>query len=180
MIKTVRAHQPWSNLFFFFCDNPTLLIIFYPSFNHIWDDSLCSKSSFPFPFPLLAIFSPFPQTESLFTGNVWCALLPGRVDLPQVDLLASGASLFWFLAAKRPTASDEVARGRPAPYEIRRRTFLKVSLAGSAKKEQDEKSCIVSHVKFILCDHIRNSLDHSVLQSIDITRRNLMLITLRD
>ena len=29
------------------------------------------------------------------------------------------------LAAKRPTASDEVARG-PAPYEIRRRTFLKV------------------------------------------------------
>ena len=30
------------------------------------------------------------------------------------------------LAAKRPTASDEVARGRPAPHEIRRRTFLKV------------------------------------------------------
>ena len=30
------------------------------------------------------------------------------------------------LASKRPTASDEVARGRPAPYEIRRRTFLKV------------------------------------------------------
>ena len=31
------------------------------------------------------------------------------------------------LAAKRPTASDEVARGlRPSPYEIRRRTFLKV------------------------------------------------------
>ena len=29
------------------------------------------------------------------------------------------------LAAKRPTASDEVARG-PAPHEIRRRTFLKV------------------------------------------------------
>ena len=28
------------------------------------------------------------------------------------------------LAAKRPTASDEVARGRPAPHEIRRRTFL--------------------------------------------------------
>ena len=33
--------------------------------------------------------------------------------------------------------------------------------------------------KFILCDHVRNSHDHSVLQSIDITRRNLMLITLR-
>ena len=96
MIKTVRAHQPWSNLYFFFCDHPTLFIIFYLSFNHIWDDSLCSKSSFPFPsFPLLAIFSPFLQTESLFTGNVWWALLPGRVDLPQVDLLASGASLFW-------------------------------------------------------------------------------------
>ena len=33
--------------------------------------------------------------------------------------------------------------------------------------------------KFILCDHVRNSHDHSVLQNIDITRRNLMLITLR-
>ena len=32
---------------------------------------------------------------------------------------------------------------------------------------------------FMLCDHVRNSLDHSVLQSIDITRRNLMLVTLR-
>ena len=32
--------------------------------------------------------------------------------------------------------------------------------------------------KFILCDNICNSHDHSVLQSIDITRRNLMLITL--
>ena len=31
----------------------------------------------------------------------------------------------------------------------------------------------------IVCDHVRNSHDHSVLQSIDITRRNLMLITLR-
>ena len=33
--------------------------------------------------------------------------------------------------------------------------------------------------KFILCDHVCNSHDHSVLQSIDITKRNLMLITLR-
>ena len=34
-----------------------------------------------------------------------------------------------YLAAKRPNASGEVARGlRPAPYEIRRRTFLKVYL----------------------------------------------------
>ena len=33
--------------------------------------------------------------------------------------------------------------------------------------------------KFILFDHVCNSHDHSVLQSIDITRRNLMLITLR-
>ena len=33
--------------------------------------------------------------------------------------------------------------------------------------------------KFILCDHVCNSHDHSVLQSIYITRRNLMLITLR-
>ena len=33
--------------------------------------------------------------------------------------------------------------------------------------------------KFILCDHVRNSHDHSVLQSIDITKRNLMLISLR-
>ena len=33
--------------------------------------------------------------------------------------------------------------------------------------------------KFILRDHVRNSHDHSVLQSIDITRRNVMMITLR-
>ena len=33
--------------------------------------------------------------------------------------------------------------------------------------------------KFILYDHVCNSRDHSVLRSIDITRRNLMLITLR-
>ena len=33
--------------------------------------------------------------------------------------------------------------------------------------------------KFILCDHVRNSHDHLVLQSIDIIGRNLMLITLR-
>ena len=33
--------------------------------------------------------------------------------------------------------------------------------------------------KFILCDHVFISYDQSVLQSIDITRRNLMLITLR-
>ena len=33
--------------------------------------------------------------------------------------------------------------------------------------------------KLILCDHVRNSHDLSVLPSIDITRRNWMLITLR-
>ena len=33
--------------------------------------------------------------------------------------------------------------------------------------------------KFILCDHLHNSHDHSVLQSIDITWGKLMLITLR-
>ena len=33
--------------------------------------------------------------------------------------------------------------------------------------------------KIILCDHVRNSHDHSVLQFTDITRRNLMLITLK-
>ena len=33
--------------------------------------------------------------------------------------------------------------------------------------------------KYILCDHVLNSHDHSVLQSVDITRRNLMLIALR-
>ena len=33
--------------------------------------------------------------------------------------------------------------------------------------------------EFMLCDHVHNSHDHSVLQSIDITRTNLMLITLR-
>ena len=34
--------------------------------------------------------------------------------------------------------------------------------------------------KFILCDYVLNSYDYSVLQNIDITRRYLMLITLRD
>ena len=34
--------------------------------------------------------------------------------------------------------------------------------------------------KLILSDHVHNSHDHSFLQSIDITRRNLTLITLRD
>ena len=38
-----------------------------------------------------------------------------RVDSLQVDLLASGATLFW------------PQNGRPAPYEIRRRTFFKSS-----------------------------------------------------
>ena len=33
--------------------------------------------------------------------------------------------------------------------------------------------------KLILCDHVRNSHDDSVLQSIDISSRNLMLITLK-
>ena len=33
--------------------------------------------------------------------------------------------------------------------------------------------------KFVFCDHVRDSHDHSVLQIIDITRRNLILITLR-
>ena len=31
----------------------------------------------------------------------------------------------------------------------------------------------------MLCDHVRNSHDRSVLQSIDITRKDLMLITVR-
>ena len=34
-------------------------------------------------------------------------------------------------------------------------------------------------IRIFLCDHVLNSHDHSVLQSIDITRRKLMLITLR-
>ena len=34
-------------------------------------------------------------------------------------------------------------------------------------------------IKFIFCDHVRNSHDHSVSQNIDITRRNLILITLK-
>ena len=41
--------------------------------------------------------------------------------------------------------------------------------------EVDKKSL----TKFIFCDHVCNSHDRYVLQSIDITRRNLMLITLR-
>ena len=45
-----------------------------------------------------------------------------NIDLLQVDLLASGASLFWPRSGRpRATKSREVA-----PYEIRRRIFLKV------------------------------------------------------
>ena len=33
--------------------------------------------------------------------------------------------------------------------------------------------------KFILCDLVRNSHDQSVLKSIDVTRRNLVLTTVR-
>ena len=40
------------------------------------------------------------------------------------------------------------------------------------------RSCKILR-KFILCDHVFISYDQSVLQSIDITRRNLMLINLR-
>ena len=42
-----------------------------------------------------------------------------------------------------------------------------------------EEKLIKYQTKNILCDHVLNSHDHSVLQSIAITRRNLMLITLR-
>ena len=45
------------------------------------------------------------------------------------------------------------------------------------QKKRGEVDKISSN--FILCDHVRNSHDHSILQSIDITRRNLMLITPR-
>ena len=145
MIKTVRAHQPWSKLYFFstITQHFSLFFIFLSTTSQmkVYVQKLLSVS---LPSPR-DFFSPFPQTESLFTGNVWWALLPGRVDLPQVDLLA-------FLATKRPTASDEVARGRPAPYEIRRRTFLKVYWPGRANKEQSEKSWIVSHINFIFID----------------------------
>ena len=67
----------------------------------------------------------YPQRKLCF----FCSFSSSKVDLLQVDLylLARGVSLF--LAAKRPTASDEVARG-PAPYEIRRRTVLKVYVQG--------------------------------------------------
>ena len=55
---------------------------------------------------------------------------PMKADHPSAIRLATSRPLGErsepCLAAKRPTASDEVARGRPAPHEIRRRTFLKV------------------------------------------------------
>ena len=38
---------------------------------------------------------------------------------------------------------------------------------------------VVGRSKFILCDHVLNSHNHSVLQNIAVTRRNLMLITVR-
>ena len=50
-------------------------------------------------------------------------VLQSILDLLQVDLLASGASLVWPRSGRpRATKSREVV----PPYEIRRRTFLKV------------------------------------------------------
>ena len=46
-------------------------------------------------------------------------------------------------------------------------------------KSSGEKMIKIMSSKFVFCDRVRNSHEYSVLISIDITRRNLMLITLR-
>ena len=82
-------------------------------------------------------FTVFALFYFVFEGNFQVQAPPGggayiwRGDL--TDRLATSGPLGErsepYLAAKRPNASDQVARGlRPAPYEIRRRTFLKVYL----------------------------------------------------
>ena len=75
----------------------------------------------------------------------------------------------WRNVGSARTVTLPSQKGEPA---ARRVTLL----AKPTKEVVGEVNKILS--KFILCDHVRNSHDHSVLQSIDITRRNLMLITL--
>ena len=66
----------------------------------------------------------------------------------------------------------------PYPFKVRSKfEFSFVAAIHLLQKEWGEVDKISS--EFILCDHVHNSHDHSVLQSTDITRRNLILITLR-
>ena len=62
------------------------------------------------------------------------------------------------------------------PYDQNLNSYL-LPLFISCRSSGGEVDKISS--KFILCDQVRNSHDPSVLQSIDIKRRNLTLITLR-
>ena len=67
-----------------------------------------------------SIFSSFPLSHILGKRSFVYIPADSRVDLLQVDLLASGG--------QRALFGREAAGGerRPAPYEIRRRTFWKV------------------------------------------------------
>ena len=64
----------------------------------------------------------------------------------------------------------------PLNLKIKSWILIIVALIHFIQKKWGEVDKISS--KFILCDHVLNSHDHSVLQSIDITTRNLALITL--
>ena len=72
-----------------------------------------------------SLFTSSYPSYLFLTLSATCDSLTCRfIDLLQVDLLASGARLVWPRSGRpRATKSREL---RPAPYEIRRRTFLKV------------------------------------------------------
>ena len=57
--------------------------------------------------------------------------------------------------------------------------FLEILLPLFISYRSSWQKLIKKSSKFILYDHVPNSHDHSVLQSINITRGNLMLVILR-
>ena len=145
-----------------------------------------SASLFPFPFfsssPLFPPVPPFPLVPlvplfPLFPGSSCSPLFslfltPCSPVLPvPPDQIRSDEKLdYLFTACLEDT--QNVAVILRSKFE-----FSFVATIHFLQKLWGEVDKISS--KFILCDHVHNSLDRSVLQSIDITRRNLMLITLR-
>ena len=100
------------------------------------------------------------STIDLLTGQSWCALKPWYTGGgPEQGFLYCFADR---LNPLNPGIKIEILILFPYSFPI--------TVVGEVGK---------TFSKFILCDHVLNSHDHSVLQSIDITRRNLMLISLR-
>ena len=53
----------------------------------------------PFPFPLLVIFSPFPQTESLFTGDQYNVLQVSTLGPPLMFMCINDMLSYFILFA---------------------------------------------------------------------------------